>query len=532
MRKEMRKNVDDEQHDLAYWQSRPIRERVMKKYYLRFFILFLIIILWAFKKVEPPLQSKYVKVLADGTLAYTPDAKGNTIPDFSRVGYHNGDKPLPSLKIVKSIYPARTGSSMPVIQKAIDETSLLQPDANGYRGTILLKNGTYLVEGTININQSGIVLKGESESATKIIATGSVQRTLLSVRGSGHLLEIKGSRTSISDPFVPVGTFSFHVKSAAGYHAGDHIVIYRPGTAQWITAIKMDQIINRPGTKQWKPGEYDMKFERTVTKVKGNTITVDNPVCMQMEDQYGGAEIYKTSFTGRISETGISNMSIESEFLTDTAENHGWTAIEIDKAENCWVDHVTSRYFGFGCVSLQYAARNITVSNSKCLDAKSIITGSRRYSFNNNGQQNLFYNCHTTEGRHDFVTGKAVCGPNVFYNCSATSTHADIGPHQRWAAGTLYDNITTDGEIAVQDRGNYGTGHGWAGVTQVLWNCSAAETVVQSPWTSGTNYCIGQKGQKRPGRFKDRPDGNWDLANQHGLQPSSLYMAQFTARHK
>ena len=77
-------------------------------------------------------------------------------------------------------------------------------------------------------------------------------------------------------------------------------------------------------------------------------------------------------------------------------------------------------------------------------------------------------NCQTTEGRHDYVTGAKAGGPNVFYNSTAKKTHADIGPHQRWAMGTLYDNIVIDGAINVQGRGNAGSGHGWAGVNHVV----------------------------------------------------------------
>ena len=141
-------------------------------------------------------------------------------------------------------------------------------------------------------------------------------------------------------------------------------------------------------------------------------------------------------------------------------------------------------------------------------------------------------NCHTTDGRHDFVTGAKTCGPNVFYNCTAKRTHADIGPHHRWSAGTLYDNIVTDGEINIQDRGNYGSGHGWAGVTQILWNCTAKTAAVQSPWANGKNYSIGLKGKKVAGRFKDRSDGEWEGQNKNGLEPQSLYMAQLKARKK
>jgi hypothetical protein len=49
---------------------------------------------------------------------------------------------------------------------------------------------------------------------------------------------------------------------------------------------------------------------------------------------------------------------------------------------------------------------------------------------------------------------------------------------------------------------------------------------------NGKNYCIGLKGGKSPGRFKDRPDGEWEGQNKDGLQPQSLYQAQLKARSK
>jgi len=142
----------------------------------------------------------------------------------------------------------------------------------------------------------------------------------------------------------------------------------------------------------------------------------------------------------------------------------------------------------------------------------------------------LVKNCESTEARHDYVTGARVCGPNVFYNCTTKNAHADIGPHHRWATGTLYDNIDTDGQINVQDRGNMGSGHGWAGVTQVVWNCRSPKTAVQSPWVSGKNYCIGLIGNKYAGHFSDRPDGEWEGLNQQNLQPESLYESQLKSR--
>ncbi len=190
---------------------------------------------------------------------------------------------------------------------------------------------------------------------------------------------------------------------------------------------------------------------------------------------------------------------------------------------------MTARYFGYSCVNLGEFARNVTVDSCRYLQPKSIITGGRRYSFNNDGQLNLVKNCFASEGRHDYVTGARVMGPNVFYNCRSEKAKADIGPHHRWATGTLYDNIITDGEINMQDRGNWGTGHGWSGVNQVFWNCTASKAAIQDPWVSGRNYVIGMKALKIYGRLNGRKSSEWE--NQDGeLEPASLYLAQVKAR--
>ncbi|MBO9152292.1 hypothetical protein ACFOTA_08750 [Chitinophaga sp. GCM10012297] len=472
-------------------------------------------------------ESKFIKLKGE-KLEYVPDEKGNVIPDFSMVGYRYGGNKLPVLPVVKEVNPTGTDNDQTVIQQAIDEVSKRTPDKNGFRGAILLRKGDYKIPDHININAGGIVLRGEE--GTKLIATANRQVSLIRVSGQGEIKEVPGTRTDIIDAYVPVGAFSFEVKNASPFKAGDKVILFRPGTAQWITDIKMDQIEARSGTKQWQPSAYDLRYERTVVKVEGNKVFLNIPVVMAMETKYGGGALYKYTFEGRISECGIENLTCESVFESDTAENHGWDAISIDKAEHCWVKQVTARYFGYSCVNLRRGAKNVTVTGSNCFDHKSIITGSRRYSFNNDGQLNLFVDCHATDGRHDFVTGAITCGPNVFVNCTAKRTHADIGPHHRWASGTLYDNIVTDGEINVQDRGNWGSGHGWAGVTQVIWNCTVKSAAIQNPWASGNNYAIGLKGEKVQGRLKGRPDGIWEGQNQDGLMPRSLYFAQLKQR--
>ena len=251
-------------------------------------------------KLPPAWQSGLIKISDEGTLTYIPDKEGNTIPDFSRVGYHHGNKSIPCHPAVKVVYPVKNGDSRAVIQQAIDEVSRRKPDENGHRGTILLKRGVYRIADSIVINNSGIILMGEGDNIneTRLIATGKKRRSLIQVRGAGSMQEMQGTRMKITDDFVPTGTHSFRISSADSFRVGDRIIVFRPGTQEWIHAIKMDQIVERKGTRQWTPQEYNLAFEREITGIEGNNIFIDNPVVMQMDKKFGGGEVYKYTFDG------------------------------------------------------------------------------------------------------------------------------------------------------------------------------------------------------------------------------------------
>jgi hypothetical protein len=220
------------------------------------------------------------------------------------------------------------------------------------------------------------------------------------------------------------------------------------------------------------------------------------------------------------------------EYCSD--EEHAWSAIEVKSAEHCWIRNVTAVCFGYSLVELKTGAKNITVRDCVFKDPVSVITGSRRYAFNiSRGELCLIERCRAENDRHGFVTGARVPGPNVFVDCDMVNAFSDIGPHHRWASGVLYDCCRTDGLLAVQDRAGYGSGHGWAGVNFVFWNCVAETIICQSPWIGGKNWCIGCTGTKLPGRkYRDhmvRPDGEWISHGQH-VSPKSLYRSQLESR--
>jgi len=475
-------------------------------------------------------NSKWVYKGADNLLKYKLTDKGDKIPDFGQVGYHKGKIP-PNIPVVLTIQPKKTGDDFLRIQTAINKVARMKLNKQGFRGTILFKKGEYRVARTLTINTSGIVLRGEgdSETGTIFIATKARRSPLIVIACKSRRRIIFNSTQKIIDDYVPVGSKSITIKDSSNYKVGDKITVIRPGTKKWISDLKMDQIPNRPdGGKsiQWSFKRYTTYFDRVITKIISNTINIDQPIVMAIDSKYGGGFIQKYNFPNLTNHCGIENILMKSMYTSDTDEQHSWNAIIIKAATNSWVRNVTAKYFAYSCVTTSHNASYISILNCQCLDAKSIITGSRRYSFCISGQMNLVANCHCRHGRHDYVTAVRVAGPNVFTNCTAEKTHNDIGPHQRWAMGILYDNIKTTGIINVQDRGDWGSGHGWAGVNHVLWNCKARHICVQNPWVSGQNYCIACKCRKANGKMRNRPDGIWEGQNQKHLAIPSLYQAQ------
>ena len=467
-------------------------------------------------------------------------AEDDIIPDFSRVGYMWGDKPIPDYDVVTILTPPSAGA---------DATQLIQDaiDAAPTPGAILLKEGTYNVSGSILLNKSGVVLRGEG-SATIIKATGTSDRNLieLGLRTSQQLINVSASE--IITPRLAVGQLRVPVKEPWKFSVGDRIVIWRPATYKWLDDLKMTQIPQNSENrvKQWDPADYNLAWERTITDIEGDYIHIDNPVVMETSYEYGGGWLMRCSWD-RISGSGIENMHLDTEFneaekdskgrLCD--EDHAWSAVIVRAAEHCWVRGVSSSHFAFATVYNAVGAKNITVEDCHGYTPVSEIAGSRRYAFQYSGAQLcLVKDCTCEYDRHAFATSHArTTGPNVFLRCSATNMYGDIGPHVGWTTGVLYDNVKTDSQyIAVQDRHNTAEGHGWAGVNFVLYNCEAPRIICQNPWVTGKNYAIGCVGVKYPHNRTNvdasfsRPDGEWESEGVH-VSPESLYEDSLQKRH-
>ncbi|MEP0369028.1 MAG: T9SS type A sorting domain-containing protein [Cyclobacteriaceae bacterium] len=507
----------------------------------------IVILLTVFCSGSASAQTSSLASLNNGQLEYTPFAAegqtnaDNVIPDYSFAGYKRGGVALPDVPVVLTISPTG-GDDLASIQNAINTVSAMPLDANGFRGAILLTAGEYQVSDELFIQASGVVLRGEGQgtNGTVLNANKQSKHDFIRVKGVGSGIDRDlESLQAITTPYVGIGATSFDVADASGFAIGDSIAVRRTPNQQWIDDLGTDQATMCPNApedcrgwdynsdQQYHGGEgFHINHERIVTGITGNTITIDIPIVDAMETQYGGGEISKASVPGRIENVGIENLRIESFFANDTDENHGWSAILYERVVNSWVRKVTGQYFGYGLIEINRESNFNTIEDCAMVDHKSLISGSRRYSFAIfDGLGNLFQRLYTREGRHDFATQSRVTGPNVFLDCYSAISYNDIGPHQRWATGTLYDNISGR-EINVRDRNDLGSGHGWAGNSHTFWNLVINEAsgliTVENP-PGGKNFGIGNVSPNFIGNGKFE-------SNNTPVLPRSLYLQQLEDR--
>lgn len=488
-------------------------------------------------------QSVLVEVRPEGALHYRAYSdRGDVLPDFSAAGYGGGGVPLPDAPVrrVVEVGPADEDASGR-IQAALDEVANLAPDASGLRGAVLVRRGRHRLERPLRIAADGVVLRGEGdgEDGTVLVAAYRRQEPLIQI-GGRRGPRATGRPVEIVDDYVPVGARQFRVADVRGLVVGQTVWVERRGNAAWITAIGMDQIVRRPenpgSTKQWEP--FVLRFDRVITAIEGNSVTVDAPVTCAIERAWGGGAVVAYDDRERIVRCGVEHLRAESFFdpakvaayrgeTVAVDEDHATHLVAFGAVKHGWARGLTAVHFYHGPATMEADAKWITVEDCRSLAPVSQITGGRRYPYNIEGQLVLVRRCYSDRARHAFVFGARVCGPNVFLDCRSENDYATSEPHHRWSVGGLYDNV--EAQLAIQDRQWMGSGHGWSGANYVVWN-GRGTLICQQPPTA-QNFAIGFVGRRGRGAFPGRPAGWWESEGTP-VAPRSLYEAQLAARGK
>ncbi len=461
-------------------------------------------------------------LVKDGRLAYQADSLGNRVLDFSSCGYRNSNVGIPNVRNAVYVTPV-PGDNTERIQRALNYAASLVPDGNGFRGAVLLEKGVYGLSGPLWINAPGVVLRGVSKEETVLKKTGTDRGALIYVEGKNDYREIRSA--DIVSGYVPVNSLTVEVTSASGLKKGDRVMIYRPCTKEWIASLGCAGFGGGISTLGWKEGDVDLYWDRTITGIEGNRITIDAPLSMALDRNYAACRLTAYRWEGRVADSGVENLTLESDYDTryPMDEDHCWSGISVENAENCWVRMVDFRHFAGSAVIVQRTGARVTVEDCRYLEPVSEPAGMRRRSFYTMGQQVLFQRCYSEYAMNDFTAGYCAAGPNAFVQCDSWMSGGFSGSVGSWAAGLLFDIVNIDGhDLKFENLGQDKAGAGWNTGNSLFWQCTASGLYCYTPAKDAPNRAYGCWGA-----FSG--DGEWAEANNH-VSPRSLFYAQLAER--
>ena len=444
--------------------------------------------------------------------------------DYSYCGYYRSEKPIPSAKVVAYVQPTG-GDDAAALQAAIDRVSRMKPDKlTGLRGTILLAEGTYRLSQPLRISTSGVVLRGSGREKTVLQKTGYDRGALIYIEGIHDII----ARDTLDIADTKAATRSITVQGRfAALKTNARIAIVRPSTQEWIEALGCASFGGgkRMGYWAWHPGDIDLRWNRQILSVDGSTVTLNAPITTTLEKRWGGAKAIVYEQPGLISDSGIENLTLESDYdhAQPMDEDHCWDGVYIADAENCWVRMVNFRHFAGSAVVVQKSAQQITVEDCKALHPVSEIGGFRRRTFLTFGEMVLFQRCYSEHGINDFAVGHTAAGPNAFVQCESFESFGPSGAIASWSPGILFDVVNIDGsDIVFKNWELEKFGAGWSTANSTMWQSTAAGLFCYSPDTLNRNYSRGCWGQIQG-------NGEFTEMNEH-VRPYSLFAAQLLQR--
>jgi hypothetical protein len=468
-------------------------------------------------------QADWVRLGADGKLAYKKDARGNRVMDFSSAGYMGGGVALPQVSVKVTVTPSG-GDDRAAIQAAVDKVSRM-PLQGGFRGAVELGAGTFKTGGPVLVGASGVVVRGagSGKNGTLIQASGG---KLFSLAGTGSF-SLSGS-VDLTETYIPSGAMSVNVKDASGFKVGDEVVVAKEATKEWIAFMGMDTLVRDGDHQTWLAVGTRLNTVRNIVAIAGNKLTFDAPLTDNFDAAFLGnpvGTVSKYAFPGRITQCGLEHLQIAA---PANAEPFG--AVAVDAAMDCWVRDV-SILDGTGNFQVGQNARRITVEGVSVNHTVPSVIVAKPADFTCTGTQVLFNKCRSAgEGSWTWTTGGRGTGPIVILNFKSTQ-NLGITPHMRWTTGILADCDTLPNApknnpgLSYRNRATAGSGHGWTAGWSVAWNVVTPYFLVsKAPGT--LNWAIGGKGEKTS--LSDS-DGVYDHLNTM-VEPRSLYLRQLQER--
>lgn len=487
------------------------------------------------------------KLLPSSSEGYAPPSRQRgdytyRLPDFSFAGFRAGEEPIPEVPVAITLSPQPGDNAVP-INRAIRRLAKRKPGPHGFRGTILLGEGTFEIHSEIRLFHDGIVIAGKGPDKTYVYVNSIdfARKSAFRVQGpdSDNWLNFpEGQRRYfLSADAADQDTFVV-VEPGHPFTGGDTVIVRQWPTEAFADAHGANGINIWPVTND----NTAPKYCRVVRSVKADTLFFDEPIRYALGTAHG-AHVFRAAFLRHI---GIQDLSIGFRKGPDTENNgrtHRATAIRMSDAVNGWVRNVHSYQRDDESVHLQSygftfrACKWLTIENCVLQDPQNKNVGGNGYLFNPVCSDDLlFRDCTARNGRHNFTIHYSTSGC-VFTGCRSENSRSDF--HQYLATENLFDNFTMAGDsLTAGNRGDKSQGSWWCSSKATLWNLKGEGAVYLNSF--GAGYLIGadpgvRVGVGATGILQDyglryQPHRQWIETGEGPLEPASLYEAQRNRR--
>ncbi|TWO34579.1 T9SS type A sorting domain-containing protein [Seonamhaeicola sediminis] len=279
------------------------------------------------------------------------------LPDFSYAGYKSSNVSIPNVPVVANL---NSTSALP--DDNIDDTSALQSLIDqqatlprNQRGAIFIPKGRWVIDNQLELNVSGVVLRGEVDSNGKPLTTfyfpdGTASTTSFHIRMRGQFETIDVGNVSSN---VEQGENVFNVTGGSSLNVGDFIQLEQQDSADDSFSSYIHGNIDAigPSTKDLFIYPKIFYWYAYVTSVNGNTITFDRPLPIELKTEWNPF-IRKMNMDTTTSEMGVENISFvcNNDVVFVHNDYMGFRIMELNEVINCWVKNVE-------LVDLEYGIR-------------------------------------------------------------------------------------------------------------------------------------------------------------------------------
>jgi len=294
------------------------------------------------------------------------------LPDFSRAGYQEGEVPLPEVAQTTSVRDfGAVGDGVTDDTKAFNAAI-----AATNRGAVWVPPGRYVITDYVQIQKSGVVLRGAGPDRSVLWFPCGLDethprlgRTSTGSPASGYsfdgaFVKIQGDYQAKELARITAtakrGDASVEVDRTSGVVVGQTVfVVLREAAGH---SLKTYLYNGDPGDIR-KGKQLDTKMLVRVVAVHGTRVTFDRPLRFETRAEWT-PEL--RSFRPTVTESGIEGIGFEFPAVKYRGhfKEHGFNAIELRSVADCWVRNVTIHNgdLGINVVACRNTLEGVTVT--------------------------------------------------------------------------------------------------------------------------------------------------------------------------